>query len=126
MLSSAIECISCRVRCPELLRGCAHLTSPTVRKPVALRHCASHWRKPLAIFLVVRQAHSTGSEDAELQAHYAQGREWDRLDDPKGVVEFERTRRFCSDDFLPRRRSSPTLEVGRGAMRCGWLSWVTS
>jgi hypothetical protein len=44
------------------------------------------------------------SEDAELQAHYGQGKEWDRLDDPKGVVELERIRRFCSGGFLPHRR----------------------
>ena len=28
-----------------------------------------------------------GSEHAELQAHYAQGKERDRLGDPKGVVD---------------------------------------
>jgi SAM-dependent methyltransferase len=41
---------------------------------------------------MIGQAHSMGSEDAEMRAYYAQGKEWDRLGDPKGVVEFERTK----------------------------------
>jgi hypothetical protein len=32
------------------------------------------------------------SEDAEMRAYCTQGRERDRLDDPKDVVEFERTK----------------------------------
>jgi hypothetical protein len=33
-----------------------------------------------------------GLEDAELRAYYAQGKERDRLGNPKGAVEFERTK----------------------------------
>ena len=41
----------------------------------------------LAILPMIRQAHSMGFEDAELWAYYAQGKERDRLGDPKGVVD---------------------------------------
>jgi SAM-dependent methyltransferase len=62
-----------------------------------------------------------GSEDAELQAHYAQGREWDRLDDPKGVVEFERTK-----EILRRRLpAAPAViaDIGGGPGRYAlWLA----
>ena len=64
-------------------------------------------------------------EHAELQAHYAQGKEWDRLDDPKGVVEFERTKEILQRRLPAAPAVSPTLEVGRGALRCGSLIWVT-
>jgi hypothetical protein len=36
---------------------------------------------------MIRQALSMGFEDAELRAYYAQGKERDRLGDPKGVVD---------------------------------------
>ena len=77
-------------------------------------------RKSLAVFLLVRQAHSMG-EDAELRAHYAQGREWDRLDDPNGVVEFERTK-----EILQRRLPAPPAviaDIGGGPGRYAlWLA----
>jgi hypothetical protein len=41
---------------------------------------------------MIRQAQPMGSEDAGLRAYYAQRKEWDRLCDPKGVIEFERTK----------------------------------
>ena len=37
-----------------------------------------------------------GSEDAEMQAYYAYGKECDRLADPKGLVEFERTKEILT------------------------------
>jgi len=81
----------------------------------------SHWRKLFAIFLVVRQAHSMGGEDAELQAHYALGKEWDRLGDPTGVVEFERTK-----EILQRRLpAAPAViaDIGGGPGRYAlWLA----
>ena len=62
-----------------------------------------------------------GSEDAELQAHYSQGREWVRLDDPKGVVEFERTK-----EILHRRLpAAPAViaDIGGGPGRYAlWLA----
>ena len=62
-----------------------------------------------------------GSEDAELQAHYSQGREWDKLDDPKGVVEFERTK-----EILHRRPpAAPAViaDIGGGPGRYAlWLA----
>ncbi len=62
-----------------------------------------------------------GSEDAELQAHYSHGREWDRLDDPKGVVEFERTK-----EILHRRLpAAPAViaDIGGGPGRYAlWLA----
>src|SRR5687767_14377891 len=92
---------------------------------VGLRHSGSRQRKPLAILPMVREAHSMGSEDAEMRAYCAQGREWDRLGDPNGVVEFERTK-----EILQRRLPAAPAVIadiggGRGAMRCGSLSWVT-
>jgi SAM-dependent methyltransferase len=62
-----------------------------------------------------------GSEHAELQAHCAQGREWDRLDDPKGVVEFGRTK-----EILQRRLpAAPAViaDIGGGPGRYAlWLA----
>src|SRR5829696_1797942 len=62
-----------------------------------------------------------GSEHAELQAHYAKRREWERLDDPKGVVEFERTK-----EILQRRLpAAPAViaDIGGGPGRYAlWLA----
>jgi hypothetical protein len=62
-----------------------------------------------------------GSEDAEMRAYYAQGREWDRLGDPKGVVEFERTK-----EILQRRLpAAPAIiaDIGGGPGRYAlWLA----
>jgi hypothetical protein len=62
-----------------------------------------------------------GSEDAGIQAYYMQGREWDRLDDPKGVVEFERTK-----EILHRRLpAAPAViaDIGGGPGRYAlWLA----
>jgi SAM-dependent methyltransferase len=62
-----------------------------------------------------------GSEDAEMRAYYAQGRERDRLDDPKCVVEFERTK-----EILQRRLpAAPAViaDIGGGPGRYAlWLA----
>jgi SAM-dependent methyltransferase len=91
-----------------------------VLETVGLRHFGSSSRKRFAIFLVVRQAHCMGSEDAEIQAHYAQGKEWERLGDPKGAVEFERTK-----EILRRRLpAAPAViaDIGGGPGRYAlWL-----
>jgi SAM-dependent methyltransferase len=62
-----------------------------------------------------------GGEDAELQAHYALGKEWDRLADPTGVVEFERTK-----EILQRRLPAPPAviaDIGGGPGRYAlWLA----
>jgi SAM-dependent methyltransferase len=62
-----------------------------------------------------------GSEDAEIQAHYAQGKEWARLGDPKGAVEFERTKEILRRQ-LP---AAPALiaDIGGGPGRYAlWLA----
>src|SRR6478672_9614982 len=78
-------------------------------------------RKSFAICLVVRHAHPMGGEDAELQAHYAQGKEWERLGDPTGVIEFERTK-----EILQRRLpAAPAViaDIGGGPGRYAlWLA----
>jgi hypothetical protein len=64
-----------------------------------------------------------GSEDAELQAHYVQGKEWDRLDDPKSAIGFERTK-----EILQRRLpAAPAViaDVGWKPMRAIPSSVVT-
>jgi SAM-dependent methyltransferase len=70
---------------------------------------------------MIGQAHSMGSEDAEMRAYYAQGKEWDRLGDPKGVVEFERTK-----EILQRRLpAAPAIiaDIGGGPGRYAlWLA----
>jgi SAM-dependent methyltransferase len=61
------------------------------------------------------------SEDAEMRAYYAQGRERDRLDDPKGVVEFERTKEILQRQ-LP---AAPAViaDIGGGPGRYAlWLA----
>jgi len=62
-----------------------------------------------------------GSEDAELRAYYAQRTEWDRLGDPKGVIEFERTK-----EILQRRLpAAPAViaDIGGGPGRYAlWLA----
>jgi SAM-dependent methyltransferase len=59
--------------------------------------------------------------DAALQDHYALGRERDRLDDPAGVVEFERTK-----EILLRHLPAPTslvADIGGGPGRYSlWLA----
>ena len=75
----------------------------------------------LAIFFGFRQAHSMGSADAEMQAHYAHGKEWDRLGDPKGAVEFERTKEI----FRRRLPAAPAViaDIGGGPGRYAlWLA----
>jgi hypothetical protein len=61
------------------------------------------------------------SEDAEMRAYYAQGKEWDRLGDPMGAVEFERTK-----EILQRRlpaASAIIADIGGGPGRYGlWLA----
>jgi SAM-dependent methyltransferase len=61
------------------------------------------------------------SEDAELRAHYAQGKEWDRLRDPTGAIEFERTR-----EILQRQLPAPPAviaDIGGGPGRYAlWLA----
>jgi SAM-dependent methyltransferase len=62
-----------------------------------------------------------GSEDAEMQAHYAQGKEWARLGDRKGALEFERTK-----EILRRRLpAAPAViaDIGGGPGRYAlWLA----
>jgi SAM-dependent methyltransferase len=62
-----------------------------------------------------------GFEDAEMLAYYAQGKEWDRLGDPKGLVEFERTK-----EILKRRLpAAPAViaDIGGGPGRYAlWLA----
>src|SRR4249920_756731 len=70
---------------------------------------------------MIGQAHSMGSEDAEMRAYYAQGKEWGRLGDPKGAVEFERTK-----EILQRRLpAAPAViaDIGGGPGRYAlWLA----
>jgi SAM-dependent methyltransferase len=61
------------------------------------------------------------SEDAEMRAYYAQGRERDRLDDPKGVVEFERTKEILQRQ-LP-AAAAVIADIGGGPGRYAlWLA----
>jgi hypothetical protein len=89
------------------------------------RGTAAGRRKPSRDFFGFRQAHSMGSADSEMQAHYAHGKEWDRLGDPKCAVEFERTKEI----LRPRLPAVPAVIAdiggGRGGMCCGWPTWVT-
>jgi 2-polyprenyl-3-methyl-5-hydroxy-6-metoxy-1,4-benzoquinol methylase len=75
----------------------------------------------LAIFFVVRQAHSVGSENAEIHAHYAQGKEWDRLGDAKGAIEFERTKEILGRRLPP--APAVIADIGGGPGRYSlWLA----
>jgi SAM-dependent methyltransferase len=82
----------------------------------------SHQKEILSQFSLWSDSlNAMSSEDAELQAHYAQGKEWDRLGDPTGAVELERTK-----EILRRRLPAPpavVADIGGGPGRYAlWLA----
>jgi SAM-dependent methyltransferase len=62
-----------------------------------------------------------GSENAEIQARYAQGKEWDRLGDAKGAIEFERTKEILGRRLPP--APAVIADIGGGPGRYSlWLA----
>jgi SAM-dependent methyltransferase len=62
-----------------------------------------------------------GSENAEIHAHYAQGKEWDRLGDAKGAIEFERTKEILGRRLPP--APAVIADIGGGPGRYSlWLA----
>jgi hypothetical protein len=100
--------------------GSSHFRSVALNGRLAA--VGSHQKEtPLAIFPVADSLNAMSSEDAELQAHCGQGKEWDRLGDRTGAVELERT-----EEILQRRLPAPpavVADIGGGPGRYAlWLA----